>query len=112
LDVRLLQHLFLGAAGIVFIVLAPQGVHALTRDPAPAHYAVLGLRVISCGFLFYGYGMVLTQSFNGAGDTWMPTVINFFCCWILELPVAYLLAYPLGRGPLGVFIARTLAFST
>ena len=83
-----------------------------TRDPAVAPIAELCLRTISYGFLFYAYGMVITQSFNGAGDTWTPTVINIFCCWFGEIPIAYVLARPLGFGPAGAFWAVPIAFST
>ena len=63
------------------------------------------------GFLFYAYGMVLGQSFNGAGDTWTPTIINLFVFWLLEIPLAYGLAISLRLGPHGVFLAITIAFS-
>jgi Na+-driven multidrug efflux pump len=56
--------------------------------------------------------MVLTQAFNGAGDTWTPTVINLFVFWLWEIPLAYVLSVSLGMGPRGVFIAITIAFST
>jgi Na+-driven multidrug efflux pump len=56
--------------------------------------------------------MVLTQSFNGAGDTWTPTLINLFCFWCWELPIAFLLSVTFGVGPLGVFVAIAVAFST
>ena len=69
------------------------------------------LRIVSAGFLFYGYGTVLTQGFNGAGDARPPTFIHLFVLWMLELPLAWLLAYPLGFGPRGAFIAVSVAFS-
>ena len=104
--------IFLGIIGLIFIVFAPQIVSVFTSDPEPARYGVMCLRIVSMGFLFYAYGMVLTQSFNGAGDTWTPTIINLFIFWLLELPLAYVLAHPLGIGPRGVFIAMTVAFSS
>ena len=108
----LFNMVFLGIVGAVFLLFAPAIVSIFTSEAQPAYYAVQALRVISLGFLFYAYGMVLTQSFNGAGDTWTPTVINLFCFWLFELPVAYLLSHTMGIGPLGVFIAMTVAFSS
>ena len=70
------------------------------------------LRIVSLGFVFYAFGMVLTQSFNGAGDTWTPTWINIGCFWLWEIPLAWLLALHLGFGPTGVYIAVMIAFST
>ncbi len=67
----------------------------------------LCLQVIAAGYLFYAYGMVLTQAFNGSGDTQTPTRINLVSFWCYQLPVAYLLAFALDLGPLGVFIAIT-----
>lgn len=104
--------LFLGSIGAAFLVFAPQLVAVFTTDPEPARWGVLCLRVVSGGFLFYAYGMVLTQSFNGAGDTWTPTWINLVCFWMFELPFGYLFAHPLGYGPLGVFVAMTVSFSS
>ena len=93
---------FFGARGIVSL---------FTTDPAVAEYARVGLRVIAVGFVLYAYGMVLSQAFNGAGDTWTPTWLGFFCFWVFEIPLAYVLADRLGFGPLGVFIAIPIAFS-
>ena len=104
--------IFLGAIGLLFIIFAPEIVSVFTSDPGPASYAVSCLRIVSTGFLFYAYGMVLTQSFNGAGDTWTPTIINLCCFWILELPLAYALAHPFGIEARGVFFALTIAFSS
>jgi len=104
--------IFLGLVGLVFVIFAPQIVWLFTADPAVAPYGIDCLRIVAGGFLFYAYGMVLTQSFNGAGDTWTPTVINLFVFWLWELPLAYVLAVTLNFGPRGVFFAMTIAFST
>ncbi|MEE8251432.1 MAG: MATE family efflux transporter [Gemmatimonadales bacterium] len=103
--------LFLGVTGAIFLLFAPPIVGFFTHDPVPLQYGIMCLRTVSTGFLFYAYGMVLTQSFNGAGDTWTPTIINLFCFWLFELPLAYALSHVLDRGPFGVFLAMTLAFS-
>lgn len=104
--------IFLGSVGLVFVLFARQIVGLYTTDPNVVPYGVDCLRIISYGFLFYAYGMVLTQSFNGAGDTWTPTIINLFVFWLWELPLAYVLAIVFGIGPRGVFLAITIAFST
>jgi putative MATE family efflux protein len=103
---------FLGVVGILFVAAAGPIVGLFTSDPQVLAHGITGLRTIAYGFLFYAYGMVLTQSFNGAGDTWTPTLINFFVFWLWEIPLAILLALVFDLGPLGVFIAMTVAFST
>jgi putative MATE family efflux protein len=104
--------LFLGAVGLVFVVFTEPIVGLFTDDASVLSYGVTCLRTIACGFLFYAYGMVITQSFNGAGDTFTPTVINLFVFWLWEIPLAYVLAIFFGLGPQGVFLAVTIAFST
>ncbi|MBC7931688.1 MAG: MATE family efflux transporter, partial [Rubrivivax sp.] len=103
---------FLGIIGLAFVVFAGQIVGVFTQDPAVYAYGVDCLRIVAAGFLFYAYGMVITQSFNGAGDTWTPTIINLFVFWLWELPLAYVLAFTFGFGPRGVFLAVAIAFST
>ncbi|HYK19822.1 MAG TPA: MATE family efflux transporter [Pyrinomonadaceae bacterium] len=104
--------IFLGIIGLLFILFAPQIIWMYTADAAVAHYGVDCLRIVAYGFLFYAYGMVLGQSFNGAGDTWTPTIINLFVFWLWEIPLAYVLGVVLGLGPRGVFVSMTIAFST
>jgi putative MATE family efflux protein len=103
--------LFLGVVGLLFLVSARPIVAAFTDDPGVAGYAVSCLRIVSGGFLFYAYGMVLTQSFNGAGDTWTPTFINLLVFWVLELPLAWFLSHGGGFGAHGAFIALAVAYS-
>ena len=104
--------IFLGIVGLAFVLFARQIIGLYGSDPKVVPYGVDCLRIVAYGFLFYAYGMVLTQSFNGAGDTRTPTIINLFVFWLWELPLAYVLAIVFGIGPRGVFIAITIAFST
>jgi putative MATE family efflux protein len=103
---------FLGAVGLAFVAFAGPIASLFTTDLAARAFATDCLRIVACGFPFYAYGMVVSQSFNGAGDTWTPTRINLFCFWLWELPLGYALAIPFGLGPRGVFLAMTIAFST
>ncbi|MEM9557380.1 MAG: MATE family efflux transporter [Acidobacteriota bacterium] len=103
--------IFLGVTGLLFVAFAPQIVAVFTADPETAQWATLCLRIVALGFPFYAYGMVVTQSFNGAGDTWTPTWLNLICFWAFEIPAGYVLAKTFGIGPSGVFIAIAVAFS-
>ncbi len=102
---------FLGAVGAVFVIFPQAIVSIFTADAAVQAYASSSLRIVAAGFLFYAYGMVLTQSFNGAGDTYTPTMINLVVYWLIEIPLAYVLAVQLGMGPQGVFVAVAVSFS-
>ena len=103
--------ILLSFVGLVFLVFAHPLVSLFTTDPVALETGATSLRVMALGFPLYAYGMTVTQSFNGAGDTWTPTWINFGVLWMFEIPFAYFLAVTLKLGPLGVFIALTAAFS-
>jgi putative MATE family efflux protein len=102
---------FLTALGIVFLVAARPIVAVFTRDPEVLPYGVHYLRIVSLGFPFYAFGMVVSQSFNGAGDTRTPTLINLFVFWVLQIPLAWALSHPARLGPGGVFMALAACFS-
>jgi putative MATE family efflux protein len=102
---------FLGTVGILFVAFADQIVRLFTQDPDVAALATLGLRIVALGFPFYAYGMVVNQSFNGAGDTWTPTWLNLLVFWAFEIPAAYVMSVRLGMGAEGVFWAIASAFS-
>ncbi len=102
---------FLGCVGLCFVIFASDIVRLFS--PVPEVVAAGGrcLRIVSAGFLFYAYGMVVTQAFNGAGDTRTPMLINIVCFWLWEIPLAYVLSRPVGMGPTGIFLAIATAFS-
>lgn len=77
---------------LLFVCFAGPIVRVFTQDEAIAIHGIQALRIIGSGFIFYGVAMVMTQALNGAGDTKTPTRINFFCFWIFQTPLAYLLA--------------------
>lgn len=103
--------IFLGTLGVVFVAFAPVIVGWFGDDPAVTALAQTALRIVALGFPLYAFGMVLTQAFNGAGDTWTPTWLNFLIFWCLELPLAWVLAKTLGMGPTGAFWALAISFS-
>ena len=97
--------------GVIFWLFSNEIVGIFTQEPQVLAYGTSALHIIAYGFAFYGLGMVLETAFNGAGDTWTPTYLNLVIFWIIEIPLAYLLAYKFNMGPDGVFWAITIAFS-
>lgn len=97
--------------GVVLYFFSFQIVSIFSSEPEVIEYGRACLHTVAYGFVFYGAGMVLETAFNGAGDTWTPTYINLLIFWIIEIPLAYTLAYHFGWGPYGVFWAITIAFS-
>ncbi|MBX3175019.1 MAG: MATE family efflux transporter [Gemmatimonadaceae bacterium] len=97
--------------GILFIIFTPQLIGLFTADPAVKEVGVFGLRMMSFGFPAYAVGMVLEQSFNGAGDTRTPSWINFGVFWMLQIPLAWFLAYRTTLDEGGVFISVSVAYS-
>lgn len=94
--------LFLLSVSVVYFVFAYPILGLFNPEAKVLEAGVLSLRIICAGYVFFAYGMVLSQAFNGAGDTRTPTLINLFCFWMLEIPVAYFLAITLGWGLAGV----------
>jgi putative MATE family efflux protein len=84
-------------------------VSLFTQQQEIKVFAINALRIISAGYIFYGIGMVMSNAFNGAGDTKTPTYINVFGFWALQIPMAYILAKQLGLGPVGVFMSIPIA---
>ena len=100
---------FLGAVGIGFIVFARPLIGLFTSDPAVVPVAVTSLRFYSSGYVSYAYGMVVSQAFNGAGDTYTPTVLNIICFWVCQIPLAYWLAFHTAMAVNGAFLATVVS---
>ena len=101
--------IFMGTLSILFLIWSKPIVSVFSPVEEVINTGSLCLRVFALGYVFYAFGMVLIQSFNGAGDTKTPTYINFVCFWMFQLPLAYFTALYLKWGPVGVMIAIVLA---
>ena len=103
--------IFLSAVAIVLVVFPATLVGLFTTEPDVLGYGASCLRLIGLGFPLYAVGMTMVQAFNGAGDTSTPTWLNLLCFWLLQLPLAYMLARSVDLGPTGVFVAAAIAES-
>jgi Na+-driven multidrug efflux pump len=102
---------FLSAIGLLFTVFAGPIARFFTIDTETMAYGTQALWIIGLGFPFYAAGICLTSAFNGAGDTWTPTLLNLCCFWLFQIPLAWILANHFGAGATGVFIVIPIAFS-
>jgi putative MATE family efflux protein len=102
---------FLAGITLIFVFFAETITGWFTSEAAVIPYGVDCLRFISYGYVFYAWGMVITQAFNGAGDTYTPTLINLALYWCFQIPLAYILAIPVGLEAKGVFVAIAISES-
>jgi putative MATE family efflux protein len=100
---------FMAAVSVFYLIFAEMILKIFSDDPSVIENGALSLRIIAAGYVFYAYGMVIIQAFNGAGNTRTPTIINFFCFWLFQLPFAYLAAIVFNWGVTGVLVAITAA---
>ena len=104
--------LFLLAVSIFYYLFAEPMVRFFHDDTHVVAYGVESLKIICLGYVFFAYGMVISQSFNGAGDTKTPTWLNFVCFWLLQIPLAYVLGLTFNFGATGVFWAIAISETT
>lgn len=97
--------ILLAVISVLFIIFAHPVIRIFTDDPEVTRYGVLALRIIFAGYVFYAYEMVIGQAFNGAGDTYTPTLLNFIAFWVIQLPLAYYLSHYTSLESTGVFVA-------
>jgi putative MATE family efflux protein len=100
--------IFLAFVTAIYLIFGYQLAGFFTDNPEVRQVAANGLKIIVLGYIFFAVGMVMIQAFNGAGDTRTPAFINIAILWFLEIPMAYILAFPMGLETTGIFI--TIAF--
>ena len=100
---------FLGLVALGIYIYAYPLVELFSDEPAVINFGADCLRIVSISYIFFAFGMVTVQAFNGAGDTMTPTVINLISYWILQIPLAIWLSGWVDLGANGVFIAIAIA---
>ena len=100
---------FFAIVAVIFFLFGKNLMLFFTQDMEAVIAGTQCLQILAIGYVFFAYGMIISQAFNGAGDTKTPTYINLFVFWILQIPLAYFLAKYLKMGPLGVYIAIGVA---
>lgn len=103
--------IFLGLISIVFFMAADPILRIFSSDESVLKIGTDALKIICLGYVFFAYGMVISQAFNGAGDTKTPLIVNFFVFWVFQIPLAYWLSVTLGWQSNGVFTTIALAHS-
>ena len=100
---------FLGLVALGIYIFAYPLVELFSNEPAVIKFGADCLRIVCISYIFFAFGMVTVQAFNGAGDAMTPTLINLISYWILQIPLALLLSGWMGLGANGVFIAISVA---
>jgi putative MATE family efflux protein len=106
-----LNMIFLAIITVLFFSMADFILGFFTKDAEVLRNGIQCLQIVSLGYIFYAYGMVVSQSFNGAGDTRTPTIINLVGFWLFQIPLAYVLVKYFETGPIGVYAAISIAES-
>ncbi len=91
------------AVSLLFFFFSEGLMRLFTTEAEVVAIGAQWLRILSYSYFVYGWWMVSTQAFNGAGDTMTPTRINLVFFWLLQIPLCYALALSLGWSHAGVF---------
>lgn len=102
---------FMLMVSVTYLIAAPFFMRLFTTEPGVIASGALALRIVAGGYVFYGWGMIMAQALNGAGDTRTPTLLNFIFFWLIEMPLGWLLALYWGWGETGVYWSIVLAES-
>jgi putative MATE family efflux protein len=95
--------IFLSIVGLIYFFFNEPLVSIFTEDAKVIAIGSEWLQILSYSYLVYGWWMVSSQAFNGAGDTKTPTKINIVFFWFIQIPLSYFLAITMGWQHSGVF---------
>jgi putative MATE family efflux protein len=101
--------IFMGCVTILIMLFSESIIRIFSNDASVVSYGTQALQITGLGYIFYGIGMVMIQSLNGAGDTRTPTIISFIGFWLFQVPLAYFLAMGFDLKSTGAFIAVPVA---
>jgi len=102
---------FMGSIAVIFYVWSEPLIMIFETKEIVVHVGARCLEILALGYIIFGVGMVVVQAINGAGDTFVPTLFNVICYWIIEIPLAYFLAKTLDMQFTGVFYSIIIAES-
>ena len=102
---------FMAMVAAVYIIWDEPLMRIFTDDPKVIRFGADCMRIVSYGYLFYAWELVGIQAFNGAGDTGTPTRINFACFYLVQIPLAYVLAMHTSAAEHGVYWSIVIAES-
>jgi putative MATE family efflux protein len=100
---------FLAVVAVLFLIFSRQIMQLFDHTAAVVDTGSSCLIIMALGYVVFGIGMVIVQAINGAGDSLTPTLLNFVCFWLIEIPLAYYLAQNLHYKQNGVFAAIVIA---
>lgn len=99
-------------ASVLFIVLARPLASVYTNDPQVVLAAVPLFYLCSMLILGDTCFVIFASALTGLGDTRTPLWISIVCNWVIGMPLAYALAFPMGYGVRGLWLGRAAASLT
>jgi putative MATE family efflux protein len=94
---------YLLIVSVIYFAFNDSLMRIFTDDSRVIEIGAEWLRILSFSYFVYGWWMVSTAAFNGAGDTKTPTYINLVFFWLIQIPLSWYLAISLGWEQSGVF---------
>ena len=96
----------MAGTGVLLYLFAPWMIGVLSPDPVIRQLGTKVLRIEAFAEPMYAASIVASGVFKGAGDTLVPSCMNFFSMWAVRLPLAAFLSRSMGLA--GVWIAMCI----